>query len=130
MLVQTGAAPLTSSVITVIDDDEAVRLSLEIVLRPLGRPVRSFESAEAFFGAKDDGCPSCIVLDINLPGMSGWSAIRALREAGCQSPVVAISGRELDTDHAMAQGATAALEKPLSPQQLLETLRLFLTQLP
>lgn len=113
--------------IAVIDDDEAVRLSLEIVLGRLGRSVHSFESAEDFLNAAQNGCPACIVLDINLPGMCGWTTIRALRETGCDSPVVAISGRRLRTSEALARGAAAALEKPVSPAKLIATLEGFLS---
>jgi len=127
LLFADSAGPDQFPPIAVIDDDAAVRESLGIVLRRLGRPVRIFGTAEDFFAASQDVCPACVVMDINLPGMCGWSAIRALREAGCESPVVAISGRRLHSDEALARGATAALEKPLSPGQLLDTLRDCLT---
>lgn len=112
--------------IAVIDDDEAVRLSLEIVLRRLGRPIRSFVSAEDFFEAAHDGCPALVVVDINLPGMSGWSAIQTLRAQGCHSPVVAISGRQLCSEDARARGAAASFEKPLCPGEFIGVVERFL----
>lgn len=126
MTATPGSSQDTIPPIAVVDDDEAVRLSLLVVLQRLGRPVRTYICAEDFFDCHPTDWPACVVLDINLPGMSGWSAIEALRARGCHSPVVAISGRRLHPDEARTRGAAAALEKPLCPTTLIGIVEGFL----
>ena len=109
-------------VIYVVDDDDAMRHSLEFLLATLGQPVRAFASAEAFLGAWDSHQPGCLVLDVRMPGMSGLQLQRALVERAAALSIVFISGHG-DIPmvvRAMQAGAMVFLEKPFNDQDLLD----------
>lgn len=112
--------------IYVVDDDEAMRHSLEFLLAALGQPVCSFPSAEAFLEAWTPDRPGCLVLDVRMPGMSGLQLQRLLNEEAAPLPpplaVVFISGHG-DIPmvvRAMQAGAVVFLEKPFNDQDLLD----------
>lgn len=114
-----GTVPGT---VYVVDDDEAMRHSLEFLLAALGQPVRSFPSAEAFLEAWTPDQPGCLVLDVRMPGMSGLQLQRALTEAAAPLAIVFISGHG-DIPmvvRAMQAGAVVFLEKPFNDQDLLD----------
>ncbi len=109
-------------VIFVVDDDDAMRHSLEFLLATLGQPVRAFASAEAFLADWDPGQPGCLVLDVRMPGMSGLQLQRALVERAAALAIVFISGHG-DIPmvvRAMQAGAIVFLEKPFNDQDLLD----------
>jgi two-component system, LuxR family, response regulator FixJ len=111
--------------ICVIDDDEAVRQSLEFLLRTAGIKVRAFESATVFLEALADEKVSCIITDVRMPGMTGIDLLRRLNEMKADIPVIVITGHgdiALAVD-AMKMGALDFLEKPFDDELLLSAVR-------
>lgn len=77
-----------------VEDDEGLRAALKRVLRAWGFETRAFGSAEAALADPAADSPDCLVIDINLPAMSGLDLIDRLRERGITAPAVAISARD------------------------------------
>jgi FixJ family two-component response regulator len=106
--------------IAVVDDDEAVRVSLEGLVRSLGYAVRTFGSAETYL---ESGCaPDCVVSDVQMPGMSGLDLKEALNTAGTTTPVILITAFADDAAtraRADALGATCLLRKPFTADSLI-----------
>jgi two-component system response regulator FixJ len=113
----------TSRRIHIIDDDEAVRDSLAILLEIQGFDVACYDAAERFLEAGGDG--GCIVTDAQMPGLTGVELIQALRARGDDRPIILITARSsaVMAQAALAAGATAVIEKPFSPDALVEELR-------
>jgi len=106
--------------VCIVDDDEAVRDSLQLLLESSGLVTRSFPSADAFLraGAQD---MACLILDLHMPGTSGLELLRHLRKHGLSQPVFVVSGRRdpmLDAE-VHAAGATDLLSKPFDDEILL-----------
>jgi len=111
--------------ICVIDDDEAVRQSLDFLLRTAGIKVRTFDSAAAFLEALPQAKASCIITDVRMPEMTGIDLLRHLKEAKADIPVIVITGHgdiALAVD-AMKMGAVDFLEKPFDDELLLNAVR-------
>jgi two-component system response regulator FixJ len=109
----------------VIDDDEAVRQSLEFLLRSARFDVRSYDSAVAFLKALPAGGSGCIITDVRMPDMSGIDLLRRLKDAGSALPVIVITGHgdvPLAVE-AMKIGAADFLEKPFDDEALLASVR-------
>lgn len=109
-------------IVFVVDDDPLVRRSLERLLGSVNLPVRSFGTVRQFREAPGPTGPSCIVLDVRMPGMSGMELQRQLAAEGVTTPIIFISGHgdiSMAAD-AMRGGAIDFLEKPVSPQRLLD----------
>lgn len=107
--------------IHVIDDDEAVRDSLEFVFETAEMAVRSYDSAVAFLQALDGGTSGCIVTDVRMPDMSGLDLLLELQDRGVRMPVIVITGHgdvPLAVE-AMKAGAHDFIEKPFEEQRLL-----------
>jgi FixJ family two-component response regulator len=122
-------APRREPTVFVIDDDDAVRNSLCLLLKSLGMPAVAHESAEAFLAAYDDEQPGCIVLDVRMPGMSGPELQDALTRRGAPIPVIFITGHG-DVPmavEAMRHGAVDFLQKPFSDKDLVDRIQLALT---
>ncbi len=117
-------------VIYVIDDDDAVRQSLEFLLRTAGFTVRSFESAKAFLEITQELRFGCIITDVRMPGISGIDLLRRVKELGVDIPVIVITGHgEISLAvEAMKIGAADFLEKPFDDDQLLGALRTTLSR--
>lgn len=115
---------LTGKQIYVVDDDEAVRDSLKVLLLTQGAEVRDFDSCENFIAAYEPSTSECLILDVNLPGMSGFDLLGRLRAAAILVPVILISGNPgLDMlSRARQLGAIDLLDKPVGFPQLLESL--------
>ena len=111
--------------IFVVDDDHAVRKSLDVLLRSVGLPVETFRSAQEFLDAYDPARPGCLVLDVRMPGMSGLELQQTLRARGTDIPVIIITGHGdvPVATRALKDGAIEFLEKPFSKQILLEQVR-------
>jgi RNA polymerase sigma factor (sigma-70 family) len=106
----------------VVDDDEAVRRSLEALVRSVGLSVESYASGQEFLAAYNPDRPGCLVLDIRMPGMSGTELQETLRQRGYTLPIIVITGHG-DVPiavHAMKHGAVDFIEKPFSKQLLLD----------
>lgn len=123
-------APRREPKVFVVDDDDAVRHSLCLLLKSLGMPTVAHESAEAFLAAYDDEQPGCIVLDVRMPGMSGPELQDALIRRGAPIPVIFITGHG-DVPmavEAMRHGAVDFLQKPFSDKDLVDRIQLALTE--
>lgn len=107
-------------IIHVIDDDEAVRESLDALLFAFGFDAETYSSAEDFL-ARASTNPGCLILDINMPGMSGLDLLEQLVEKGCQTPAIILTANpdERLRQRARELGAVAYLTKPVTEQDLL-----------
>jgi FixJ family two-component response regulator len=107
--------------IHLVDDDDAVRDSLKTLLESYGLTVREYKSAVDFLKAPEVGEPSCLILDLHLPVLSGLDLIGIMRERAVRVPVVFITGRsDKETrERAMRAGAIAFLDKPVSEGPLM-----------
>ena len=105
----------------IVDDDEAVRDSMRVLLESSGFVARDFASADLFLHS-DTGDMGCLLLDLHMPGISGLELLRLLRGRGMKRPVIVISGRRDPAQDAevWAAGASALLSKPFDDQQLLD----------
>jgi two-component system response regulator FixJ len=110
--------------IYIVDDDDAVRDSLRLLLLAMGFAVEDFACGASFFarGAPDRG--KCLILDVNLPGASGLEILARLRAEGSNLPVVMVSGAgdAAARRRALALGAAAFLDKPVAFELLRGTL--------
>jgi FixJ family two-component response regulator len=106
----------------VVDDDEAVRTSLRLLIRSIGLPVETFDSGQEFLGQFDTDRPGCLVLDIRMPGMSGLELQQRLNERHAITPIVFITGHG-DVPmavEAMQAGAIDFVQKPFRDQDLID----------
>ena len=106
--------------VCIVDDDEAVRDSIGLLLESNGFVIRSYSSADAFLKAPDRDM-ACLILDLHMPGTSGLELLQLLRRGGQSQPVFVVSGRRdpgLDAE-VRAAGATDLLSKPFDDQALL-----------
>jgi len=109
----------------VIDDDEAVRESIDFLLRAAGLSVRTYESATSFLEAAPKITAGCIITDVRMPGLSGIELLRRLQEMQIGLPVIVITGHgdvPLAVE-AMKCGAVDFLEKPFDDDVLLASVR-------
>jgi RNA polymerase sigma factor (sigma-70 family) len=115
-------------VVLVIDDDPSVRSSLKFLLSTVGLQVESFDSADAFLLKKLPDAPSCLVLDVRLPGLSGLDFQRVLAARNVHIPVVFLTGHgDIPMSvRAMKAGAVEFLTKPFRDQDLLDAVRVAL----
>jgi DNA-binding NarL/FixJ family response regulator len=113
--------------ILVVDDDEDVRTTLEWALQPLGRPIRSAATAAEALAAARELRPALVLLDVNLPDLSGYEVCRELRDAyGEELPIVFISGHrteEYDRAAGFMLGADDYIVKPFVLGDLIARLR-------
>jgi FixJ family two-component response regulator len=112
----------------VIDDDEAVRDSLRSLFRSIGLQVSTFGSTDDFLRSKRPDVPSCLVLDVRLPDISGLDFQDKLAENNIQIPVTFITGHgDIPmTVKALQAGAVGFLTKPLREEELLDAVRVSL----
>ncbi len=106
----------------IVEDDDAVRESLQLVLESVGYKTRTFASANAFLESYDSELAGCLVLDIRMPGMNGMELQRKLNERNSILPVIFVTGHG-DVPmavEAMQQGALDFVQKPYREQELLE----------
>ena len=118
----------SESIVFVVDDDPSVRSAIERLIGTVGLQVRLFGSAHEFLASKLPNVPSCLVLDIRLPGISGLGLQRQLVEANVQIPIIFITshGDVPMTVRAMKAGAVEFLSKPFHDQDLLDAIHLAL----
>jgi FixJ family two-component response regulator len=109
----------------VIDDDAGVRASIQGLLKSVGLRSEAFGTGPEFLRCKRPDTPSCLVLDVRLPGMNGLDFQRQLADAGVQIPIVFITGHgDIPmTVRAMKSGAVEFLTKPFRDEDLLEAIR-------
>jgi FixJ family two-component response regulator len=109
----------------IIDDDAAVRESVQDLLESVGLRSESFGTAEEFLRCKRPDGPSCLVLDVRLPGVSGLDFQRRLADARVQIPIIFVTGYgDIPmTVKAMKSGAVEFLAKPFQDRELLDAIR-------
>lgn len=120
--------PSRDPVVFVVDDDEAVRNSLRLLLKSLGMAAVAHASAEDFLAGYDDEQPGCIVLDVRMPGMSGPELQDELNRRGALIPIIFVTGHG-DVPmavEAMRHGAVDFLQKPFSDKDLVTRIQLAL----
>jgi FixJ family two-component response regulator len=121
------------AIVFVVDDDESVRESLGGLIRSAGLRVETFASAQQFLARPRSntvgtvgtvGAPSCLVLDVHLPGLSGLDLQKRMAEADIEIPIIFITGRgDIPTTvRAMKAGAVEFLTKPFRDHDLLDAI--------
>ena len=115
-------------IVFVVDDDASVRSSLKFLLSTVGLQVESFDSADSFLRKKPTDVPTCLVLDVRLPGLSGLDFQRELAGRNIRIPIVFLTGHgDIPmTVRAMKAGAVEFLTKPFRDQDLLDAVRVAL----
>jgi FixJ family two-component response regulator len=113
------------SIVFIIDDDPLYRRSSERLVRSVGFDVQSFETARDFMSSRRPNVPSCLILDVRLPGLSGLDLQRVLTEAGVHIPIIFVTGHgDIPMSvQAMKAGAVEFLTKPFRDQALLDAIR-------
>ena len=114
------------AVVFVVDNDPSVRSSLKFLLSTVGLRVESFDSAEAFLQKKLPDVPTCLVLDVRLPGLSGLDFQRKLAARNVCVPIIFITGHgDIPMSvRAMKAGAIEFLTKPFRDQDLLDAINI------
>jgi len=104
-------------VISIVDDDESIRMALSSLIRSMGWTAHVFESAQAFLDSGLVPAVSCLISDIQMPGMTGLELQQRLLDDGHRLPIVFITafGSEAVRQQAMNHGAAHFLLKPLDP---------------
>lgn len=108
----------------VVDDDDLVRASIQGMLKSVGLHSETFGTAQEFLRSQRPDGPSCLVLDVRLPGVSGLDFQRELADAGIRIPIVFITGHgDIPMSvKAMKSGAVEFLTKPFRDQDLLDAI--------
>src|SRR6202795_2143476 len=116
--------PAGASTVFVVDDDAAVRASIQGLLKSVGLRSESFGTPQEFLRSKRPDGPSCLVLDVRLPGINGLDFQRELTEEGFRIPIIFITGHgDIPmTVRAMKSGAVEFLTKPFRDQDLLDAI--------
>jgi FixJ family two-component response regulator len=114
-----------AATVFVVDDDAGMRASLEGLLKSVGLRSESFGTAQEFLSRQGGEGPSCLVLDVRLPGVSGLDFQRKLSEVGVHIPIIFITGHgDIPmTVRAMKSGAVEFLTKPFRDQDLLDAVQ-------
>jgi len=114
--------------IFIVDDDHATRDSLRLLLECEGFEAKEFASGRQFLDGDPLGDGDCLILDVHMPGMSGFELVEKLRRRGDTVPVILISGRP-DTailNRARAAGVFAFIEKPYTAEEIIDAIRVAL----
>jgi len=112
-------------IVFVIDDDRLIRDGLQSLVRSVGLRVETFASAQEFLVAKRPDAPSCLILDVRMPGLSGLDLQLKLTEADIRIPIIFITGHgDIPMSvRAMKEGAHEFLTKPVRGQDLLDAVQ-------
>jgi FixJ family two-component response regulator len=112
------------STVFIIDDDADVRISIAGLLKSVGLRAEAFGTAQEFLCHRPADGPSCLVLDLRLPGMNGLEVQRELVRVGMSTPIIFITGHgDIPTTvKAMKSGAVEFLTKPFDDQELLDAI--------
>jgi FixJ family two-component response regulator len=116
--------PADAPTVFVVDDDASVRAAIQGLLKSASLRCESFGTAEEFLRGRRPGGPSCLVLDVSLPGVNGLEFQRQLADAGIQIPIIFVTGHgDIPmTVKAMKSGAVEFLTKPFEDQDLLDAI--------
>lgn len=109
----------------IIDDDDRVQFSVQVLLEVSGFEVESFASAEDFLASQDFSRFGCLIVDFRLPGLNGLELLRILKRKQVLTPTVVSSGFITESEEAdfIASGAFEVLHKPVEPKQLVSTIK-------
>jgi FixJ family two-component response regulator len=109
-------------VIAVVDDEESVRKAVIRVLQAAGFPARGFASGKEFLDSWHFDRPDCLILDLQMPGLSGTEVQRALRTAGATFPIVIVTAHDSPSlrEECMGAGAAEYLCKPFDIRALVK----------
>jgi RNA polymerase sigma factor (sigma-70 family) len=115
-------------IVCIVDDDASVRDALKRLVHSVGLRVELFDSAQEFFKRQRPDVPSCVVLDVRMPGISGLDLQRQLADANIHIPIVFITGHgDIPMSvRAMKAGAIEFLTKPFRDQDLLDAIQVAL----
>jgi FixJ family two-component response regulator len=113
-----------ASLISIVDDDDSLRNSLNNLIRSVGFGVQGFCSAEAFLKSNQLHDTACLILDVRMPGMSGLELQRQLAATDCQIPIIFVTshGDNAARARALAAGAVDFLSKPFREEALLNAI--------
>jgi FixJ family two-component response regulator len=113
------------NLISLIDDDESIRRTTTLLIESFGFHAAAFESAERFLKSEQLPKTSCLVIDVQMPGMNGLQLQSYLAAAGCKIPVIFITAHDdkESRQQALQAGAVAFLGKPFSDELLLQAIR-------
>src|SRR5882762_4278363 len=116
--------PADAPTVFVIDDDAGVRASIQGLLKSVGLRSETFGTTQDFLRSGRQDGPSCLVLDVRLPGVNGLDFQRQLADAGVQIPIIFVTGHgDIPmTVRAMKSGAVEFLTKPFRDQDLLDAI--------
>jgi FixJ family two-component response regulator len=114
----------TDAIVFVVDDDSSIREAIESLVKLAGLRVETFGSAQEFLRSKRADLPGCVVLDVELPGLSGLDLQRELASHGIKLPIIFITGYgDIPMSvRAMKAGALEFLTKPFRDQDLLDAI--------
>jgi FixJ family two-component response regulator len=110
--------------ISIVDDDDALRNSLDDLIRSVGFRTKGFPSAEAFLSSNQARDTACLILDVRMPGMNGLDLQRQVVAANWRIPIIFITSHADDDARARAleAGAVAFLYKPFREEELLNAI--------
>jgi FixJ family two-component response regulator len=116
--------PTAAATVFVVDDDDLVRAAIQGMLKSVGLRSETFATPQEFLRCKRSDGPSCLVLDVRLPGVSGLDFQRELADGGIRIPIIFITGHgDIPmTVKAMKSGAVEFLTKPFRDQDLLDAI--------
>jgi FixJ family two-component response regulator len=112
--------------VCIVDDDDSVRKALERLVRSLGLRARTYASPSEFLGQDPPSLEAdCLLLDVQLPAMSGFELYDQILESGGDAPVIFITGQPRPSTYALAEeaNAVACLEKPFNEAVLVDAIR-------
>ncbi len=108
-------------VIAIVDDDASVRVSMESLMRSLGYEARCYAAGRDLLASPDLAHASCLITDVQMPGMNGFQLHQALRARGCAVPVIFITAfaEERLRNQAVSAGAVGFLSKPFEAREII-----------
>lgn len=114
--------------ISIVDDDDALRHSLDDLIRSIGFRTRGFASAEAFLNSTELHSTACLILDVRMPRVNGLDVQRNIIAANLRIPIIFITAHADNgaREQAMKAGAVAFLYKPFHEQELVDAIALAL----
>ncbi|MEQ3695853.1 MAG: response regulator [Pseudomonadales bacterium] len=113
-----------NAMVFIVEDDEAVRDSIELMMESVDQPAKTYADAPAFLEDYNSSMSGCIVMDVRMPGMNGMELHRRLNELGCNLPIIFVTGHgdiQMAVE-AMQNGALDFVTKPYREQELLDTI--------
>lgn len=116
---------MSNATVWIVDDDDAVCDSLQLLLKTVGLESKAFPDGPSFLRSYDTDQAGCVVVDLRMPGMSGLELQEALHQRQALSPIIFITGHgTVDSAvHAMRAGAIDFLQKPFDDEVLLDTIQ-------